>query len=177
VTGIFVVEPTEVFRDRLVIADRDAPVELIHPGRANTDGDAIAWLPRQRVVVTGDVVVAPFPFGYNSYPQDWIAALRQVGALDFVTLVPGHGAPQRDRAYLDRLVVLIEEVRRQMAPLAAQGLSLDDARARIDLSAQRQAFVGDDPWMRRWFDYSWTTPFTESAWKEARGEEIVQGEG
>ena len=38
-------------------------------GRANTEGDAIAWLPRQRIVMTGDVVVSPTPFGFFSFPR------------------------------------------------------------------------------------------------------------
>jgi glyoxylase-like metal-dependent hydrolase (beta-lactamase superfamily II) len=174
--GVRVIAPTEVFDQKLVIPDPDVPVEILHMGRANTDGDAIAWLPRQRIVATGDIVVSPVPFGFGSYPADWIETLGKIRALDFAILVPGHGHPQKDTAYLDRLVGLIAEVRRQAAPLAASGVPLDEARARIDLSRHKVLFAGTDPWLGRWFDQYWVRPFVAAAWREAKGLEIVQGD-
>lgn len=175
--GMFVVVPTETFKDRLLLDDREAPVEVFHPGPANTDGDAAAWLPRQKVLVAGDLVVAPIPFGFGSYPEQWIAALQSLKARNFALLIPGHGAPQRDRSYLDKLIALIRDVRAQVAPLAASGLDLDQTRKKVDLSIQRRVFAGDDPWLAHWFDEFWSKPFVESAWKEARGVPIEQGEG
>jgi glyoxylase-like metal-dependent hydrolase (beta-lactamase superfamily II) len=175
--GMYVAAPTETFTERLLLPDRTAPVELFHPGRANTDGDAAAWLPRQKVLVSGDLVVMPVPFGFGSYPAEWQRALQALKARRPAILIPGHGAPQRDLACLDRLDALIGDVRSQVAPLAAQGFTLDETRKRIDLSAQRQRFAGDDPWLRLWFDEFWSKPFVESAWKEAKGLPIEQGEG
>ena len=177
IANLFVVAPTEVFRDRLTLSDRHSPVEIFHAGRANTDGDALVWLPRQRVMVTGDVVVSPVPFGYGSYPRDWIEVLRRVRSYNFRVLVPGHGAPQRDRIYLDRLIRLIEEVRAQVAPLAAQGLGLEEVRARINLKEQTRIFTGGDAWLARAFRDNWIAPIVESAWKEAKGIPITQGVG
>ena len=174
---LFVVTPTRTFDDRLTLADPVQPIEVIHPGRANTEGDTVAWLPRQKVLAAGDLVVMPLPFGFNAYPQDWTAALKRLRAYDFKVLVPGHGAPQKDRAYLDRLIALIGEVRAQVAPRAKQGLSLDDTRKRLDLSRQARLFAGDDPWLNRWFKSYWTDPLSEAAWKEANGIPIEQGKG
>jgi glyoxylase-like metal-dependent hydrolase (beta-lactamase superfamily II) len=175
--GAYLLLPDETFTERLLLADRKAPIELFYPRPANTQGDALAWLPRQKILVTGDVVVAPVPFGFNSHPGRWAETLRRLGARPFRILVPGHGAPQSDRSYLDRLVGLIEEVRRQVAPFAAAGLSLEETQKRVDLSTQRRRFVGDDPWLGRWFRAYWTAPFVESAWKEASGLEIGEGSG
>ena len=172
--GAVTLSVAEGFDDLLVLPDAEAPVELRFLGRANTDGDAVAWLPRQRIVVTGDIVVAPLPFGFGSYPTDWIAALGRIRALDFGILVPGHGPPQRDRAYIDRLAAALGEVRAKVAALAGQGLTLDEARTRLDLSAQARGFVGDDPWLSHWFDQYWTRPIAASAYKEAKGQPIVQ---
>jgi glyoxylase-like metal-dependent hydrolase (beta-lactamase superfamily II) len=177
VEGLYVAAPTETFADRLVLDDPARPVELIHPGRANTDGDLAAWLPRQKVLATGDIVVAPIPFGIGSYPADWLRSLRVLRAYQFRLLIPGHGAPQRDRAYLDRLAGLIAEVRRQVAPLAAAHLSLDETRKKVDLSRERRLFAGDDPWLGLWFEQYWAQPFLKAAWQEASGIPITQGEG
>ena len=133
------------------------------------------WLPRQCVLIAGDIVVAPFPFGFGSYPADWLRTIERLRAYEFKVLVPGHGPPQRDRAYLDRLTTAMTEVRAKVAPLAAQGLSLDDVRKRLDFTDQARTFVGDDPWLRRWFQDYWIAPFVASAYKEARQEPIIQG--
>lgn len=175
--GMFIVAPTETFADRLLLDDPQAPVELFHPGRANTDGDAAAWLPRQKLLVAGDLVVAPIPFGFGSYPAEWIAALEGLKARRAEILIPGHGAPQRGTAYVDRLIGLIAEIRAKVAPLAAREQTLEAVRGQLDLSAQRRAFAGEDPWLGLWFDQYWVVPFTESAWKEVRGLPIEQGEG
>lgn len=174
--GTYIVLPTETFADELLLDDPVNPVELRFLGRANTNGDAIAWLPKQRIVVTGDVVVAPTPFGFFSFPEDWVGVLQKLKALDFALLVPGHGEPQADAAYLDRLIGTLTDVRAQVGPLARQGLTLEEVRAKLDFSEQ-SAIFGDTPRNRTLFEGYWLTPIVESAYKEARGEAIVQGEG
>ena len=59
--GSYLVLPTETFEHELVIKDRDVPVHMLFLGRANTEGDAIAWLPRQKILASGDIVVSPYP--------------------------------------------------------------------------------------------------------------------
>lgn len=174
IRGALTLATQEGFDERLDLPDARTPVEVRFLGRANTDGDAVVWLPRQKIVVTGDIVVAPFPFGFGSYPADWIATLARIKGLPFQTLVPGHGAPQHDRGYLDTISSALTEVRAEVGPLAAQGLSLDEVRKRADLSAQLRTFGGDDPWMRHWVADYWLGPIVASAYKEARGQPIVQ---
>jgi len=175
--GALTLAPSEDFKDRLELPDRVAPAEALFLGRANTDGDALVWLPRQRVLVTGDVVVSPIPFGYGSYPADWLKVLAKVRGYPFRILVPGHGLPQGDRAYLDRLSELIQAVRAKVARLARQGLTLDEVQARVDFKAEARVFTGGDPWLERWFDQFWTRPIVASAYREAKGEPIVQSLG
>jgi glyoxylase-like metal-dependent hydrolase (beta-lactamase superfamily II) len=169
------VAPTEIFEDRLTLPDRIRPVEVRFLGRANTAGDAIVWLPRQRVVFTGDVVVAPVPYGFNSYPSDWIEVLNQLRALDYAVLAPGHGQPMRDSAYLDRLIAMLSDVRTQVAPLATTDLTAGAASAQVNLDAARDRLVGEDRWLRRWFRNYWKDPIVSSALREARGQPIIQG--
>lgn len=174
--GTYLVPPTETFTDSLTIDDPVRPVRMMYLGRANTEGDAVAWLPRERIVVTGDIVVSPVPFGFFSYPEDWIGTLGRIKALGFALLVPGHGEPMADAAYLDRLIGTIADIRAQVGPLARQGLSLEEVRARVDFSAQTAIFAAD-PRLSRAFEGYWLTPMVENAWREARGLAIVQGGG
>ena len=174
--GTTLVLPTEILERELLIDDPERPVRLMFLGRANTEGDAVAWLPRQRIVATGDIVVAPTPFGFFSFPEAWIDVLERLKALDFALLVPGHGEPQSDTAYLDRLIATIGDIRAQVGPLARQGLSLEQVRERVDFSRQTDIF-GTTPRLRATFQGYWLTPMVENAWREARGLPIVQGGG
>lgn len=174
--GTYLVPPTETFADSLLLDDAERPVRLMFLGRANTDGDAVAWLPRQRIVMTGDIVVSPIPFGFGSYPESWLAVLARLKALNPALLVPGHGEPMAESSYLDRLGATIADIRTQVGPLARQGMSLEEVRAHVDFSAQRAIF-GSTPRYATAFQSLWLAPMVENAWKEARGIAIVQGEG
>lgn len=167
--------PEEGFSDRMLLDDPERPVELRFLGRANTDGDAVAWLPRQRIVLTGDIVVSPIPYGFGSYPAEWRDTISALKGFDFKLLVPGHGRPMNDNAYLDRLSWLLDQVRAQVTPLARQGLSLEQVVGAVDLSAARAQFTGGDPWRAQLFDQYWRQPIIASAFKQALGQPIVQG--
>ena len=173
--GSYIVPPTETFERELLLDDRELPVRLMFLGRANTAGDLIAWLPRQRLVATGDIVVAPSPFGFGSYPTDWIETLGKIKALGFATLVPGHGEAQTDATYLDRLAAAISDIRAQVGLLARQGLSLADVKKQVDFTKTAEAF-SISPRVRANFGPLVADPMTENAFLEAKGQPIVQGQ-
>ncbi len=174
--GTYIVPPTETFERRLVLGDPLRPVELLHLGRANTDGDLVAWLPNEKVVASGDIVVAPTPFGFFSFPGDWIETLGKLKAMPFEVLIPGHGDPQRDRAYLDKLVTAIADIRAKVGPLAKAGVKQDEVKAKVDWSAVIAPF-GDTPRNKVNFEGLFIDPMIPNAYKEALGQTIVQGDG
>jgi glyoxylase-like metal-dependent hydrolase (beta-lactamase superfamily II) len=162
------------FDDRLVLHRAGRDIEVRYFGKANTDGDAVVWLPQDKVLVSGDIVVNPLPYGIGSFPREWIAALHAVSALPFDTLVPGHGEVLHDRAYLERLVSTLTVIREQVAASVAKGLDLEATRKALDTSSFAAAYTLDDPLRKQLFDAWWVRPITRSAWLEARGEPIVQ---
>jgi glyoxylase-like metal-dependent hydrolase (beta-lactamase superfamily II) len=174
--GTYIVPPTETFERRLLLDDALRPVELLHLGRANTDGDLIAWLPGEKVVASGDIVVAPTPFGFFSFPGDWIETLGKLKAMPFEVLIPGHGDPQRDRAYLDKLTAAIADIRAKVGPLAKSGVPLDQVKAKVDWAATIAPF-GDTPRIKANFEGLFIDPMIPNTYKEALGQPIVQGEG
>jgi glyoxylase-like metal-dependent hydrolase (beta-lactamase superfamily II) len=167
--------PADLTFDKdLSIPDADAPVEVMFLGRANTDGDAVVWTPKQKVLITGDIVVAPIPYGTESYPADWIEVLKKLKAYDFAALIPGHGEVEHDRVYLDDLIALIEDVRAQVEPLAKQGMSLDDIKKKVDFEHQYEVFCGQRTFWRRALKQFFLDSMIASASSEARGEPILQ---
>lgn len=85
--------PTVSFEESLRLTVGSVEVQLLHPGyAAHTRGDAVAWLPEQRVLFTGDFVfhqVTPLVFmGSVAGALRSLEWLREFPAL---WIVPGHG--------------------------------------------------------------------------------------
>lgn len=174
-TGLSTYPATITFEDALSLPDSVAPVEVRFLGRANTDGDAIVWLPRQRVLCSGDIVVHPIPYASACFLGEWIGVLGKIKAYDFAYLVPGHGEVQTDRDYIDRVIWALSEVRSQVGPLAKEGKSLDDVRRAVDLRVLKDRFAGDDAWKRFLMSAVFLGDVVKNAYQEARGDSIVQG--
>jgi glyoxylase-like metal-dependent hydrolase (beta-lactamase superfamily II) len=162
--------PTLTFTgDSLTIYLGAREVRLLHLGRGNTAGDVLTYVPDANVLATGDVLVAPSPFGYGSYPGEWQAVLGKVIALHPAALLPGHGPVQHDLDYAQRVADLLRAVRARVDALAKQGLSLDVTRAKVDLSDLRASFVGEDPVQRAEFDLYFAQPIVDRSYEESRG--------
>lgn len=94
----------------------------------------VVWLAGERIVAAGDLVVAPIPYAYGSHIGEWIATLGRLKALGATTILPGHGAVQRDAAYVDRLSSALATLRDRAADAARRGVPLDSARANRESS-------------------------------------------
>ena len=60
-------------------------------GRAHTDGDVVVFLPRERMIATGDMITSALSYTGDAFVEEWPATLEQVMTLDFDTVLPGHG--------------------------------------------------------------------------------------
>ncbi|MBL8985460.1 MAG: MBL fold metallo-hydrolase [Gemmatimonadetes bacterium] len=170
VKEIVPVRPTLLVADSLVLRRGDRTIVIRHLGRGNTRGDLSVWLPAERVLVTGDLLVNPAPYSFGSYLSEWKAVLTQLRTLPAVAVVPGHGAVQRDWAYLDLFVELLDATIRQTRDAVAKGLDLEATRKAVDLSALRTRFAGGNVAVGRAFDAFFLAPAVERGWLEARGE-------
>ena len=163
------------FKDSIELPDEQTPLHVMFLGKANTDGDIVIWAPKQRVLATGDIVVNPIPYASASYPSSWLNVIDQLKACDFAYLVPGHGAVQKDRSYLDKVRAAIADIRSQVAPLAAKGMTLTDVRKAVQLTRLQDEFAGTDTWDRKQMRGFFLDALVSNAYKEAKGEPIVQG--
>jgi glyoxylase-like metal-dependent hydrolase (beta-lactamase superfamily II) len=73
----------------LRFAGRKLALHLVH--KAATAGDVWLYDAQTRRAIVGDLVTLPVPFLDTACPEGWAAALRRIDALDFTSLVPGHG--------------------------------------------------------------------------------------
>jgi cyclase len=141
--------PTLTFAGKLDIDLGNREVQVKHLGRGNTAGDAIVYLPKEKILVTGDLLVHPVPYTYDGYPAEWAETLKKMAQLDAETIVPGHGPILHDKTYVylvaDLLNSAVEQVRAQIRKLGHAGFhSLDEVKSGVDLTPFRQKFAGDD---------------------------------
>jgi cyclase len=137
------------------VGNREVQVKFL--GRGNTSGDAVVYLPKEKIVVAGDLVVYPIPYLYDGYPTEWIQTLQNLAQLDADSLVPGHGPILHDKTYVylirDLLKSAVDQVNaklRQSGP--AMFRSLDEVEASVDLTPFRQRFAGNDKDLAAAFD-------------------------
>jgi glyoxylase-like metal-dependent hydrolase (beta-lactamase superfamily II) len=167
--------PDWLFDNELTLLRGDRTIQVQHLGKGNTEGDVVVWLPREKVLASGDLVVAPIPYGFGSFPAEWIDTLDRLAAFEFELLVPGHGPLMRDRAHIQAVQAMLREVRAQAKTAVAAGHDLATFKQELDFAAHARAIVGDDARKQALFKDWWSDPIARSAWLEARGEPIVQG--
>lgn len=157
----------ETFSDRLTLHRGDRDIEIFHFGAANTRGDAIIWLPEERIVFTGDTVVRPTPYGFGSRPANWAQVLREINALDYETLVPGHGDIQRDDVYVSLLARTMEQIAAAACAAVEEGTEgKEEIHQAIDWNAIEPQFTGGDPLFAHLFDIWFKQPISEGALAE-----------
>ncbi|MDV6013661.1 MBL fold metallo-hydrolase [Haloechinothrix sp. LS1_15] len=100
--------PDVTFGENLTIdlgGDR-GQLELRYLGRGHTEGDIVAWLPRQRILFAGDLVEAQAAlYTGDAFHHDWVSStLDNVAALGAEQLVGGRGAVARGRQTVDAAI-------------------------------------------------------------------------
>ena len=132
--------------------------------RGNTDGDIVVWLPDDSMLITGDLLVAPVPYAFDSPMTDWITTLDAVAQLEAEVLIPGHGAVQRDRQYLRQVRALIEFTVEAVREAGESGVAYADLANAVDFSSFEAVFNGNDlEQAQAWFNY-FVSPGVASAW-------------
>lgn len=162
--------PDLLFDDVLIIHRGDRIIEVRHPGRGNTRGDAIVWLPKERILATGDLVVNPIPFGIGSYYREWVTTLDALLALPAETIFLSHGLPQKDAEFVLTVRGLVDALVTRVAEEVRKGSTLEDVKKNVTLADWKTKMAGDDPAKQRAFDAFFVQPAVERAWLQARGD-------
>jgi len=151
--------PTRTVQSSVTLNERGREIQILLLGRGHTDGDVFIYLPREKVVATGDALIDWMPFLNDGFPEDWVETLTALERFDFTRVIPGHGdVVSRDhlpffRGYLSDLVSAVkqaaaagaglEEMKKgiadQLAPKYERGMSkypLGQFRDRIGLNVE-----------------------------------------
>jgi glyoxylase-like metal-dependent hydrolase (beta-lactamase superfamily II) len=84
--------PTLLFNKDMIFDDGTHRVELLHFGVAHTHGDGFAWLPKEKILFTGDACVnGPYNYAGDGDTEQWIRTLAAAEKLGAKVVCPGHG--------------------------------------------------------------------------------------
>ena len=139
-----IVPADHTFSSVRVLELGDRQVELVHPGRGHSYGDAVVRIGDADVLLAGDLIEesAPPVYGVDSHPLAWPEALDVVLSLagpDSV-VVPGHGAVV-DRDFVEEQRDAIAIVAQTIRDLAASGVPADRALAEGEWPFPREGLV------------------------------------
>ncbi len=127
------------FDSSMEFSDGRHRVVLLHYGQAHTPGDAMAYLPNEKILFTGDACVnGAFNYMGDGDSENWIKVLESLQELDVKTVAPGHG-PLAGRELLETQKTWFVQLREQVGIGIAAGKSLDQIKSSIEI-----------PWYEQW---------------------------
>jgi cyclase len=123
--------PDIVFTERLTVYLGGRRIELLYLGRAHTRGDVFVYLPKERVLFAGDVVVnGRVPAAMDAYITSWTAVLEQAQSLAVDVLVPGHGL-LGDKQTIAEQHAFLTELKQQVRQRFEAGKSAEETAAEL----------------------------------------------
>src|SRR5262244_1660265 len=123
--------PSVLFPHELIFDDGKHRVELMHLGVAHTHGDAVAWLPKERILFTGDMCVnGPYNYVGDGDVRQWVATLDAARKLDAKIVCTGHG-PRSTATVLDDQQAFFRALREQVGTVMTN-IPADQAKAKIE---------------------------------------------
>ena len=118
----------------------DRTIEVLYFGKGHTRGDVVVYLPKEKVVATGDLLTNAIPFMRDSYPVEWVATLEAIQGLDWNAAITGHGDVQHGKKQIARLISFMSDLVAQVKSDVAQGMSLEETKKAVNLASHAPDF-------------------------------------
>lgn len=159
--------PSVLFPRELFFDDGEHRVELLHLGVAHTHGDAVAWLPHERILFTGDVCVnGPYNYVNDGDTEKWIATLEAARKLGAKVVCPGHGA-RAEEALLGDQQLYFKQLRERVGALVRSHKS---PREMVQAVSQIHAELTAQPQIARYVSKEGLPAQVEKVYREMTGE-------
>jgi cyclase len=109
-------------------------VQLMYMGQGHTIGDAVAYMPEQKVLFSADLLfVNNHATVREGDSENWERILDRLNGLDINWIVTGHGDIVEGKSILQTQALYFENLRSRVRDLMQQGQTLDQIKANIDV--------------------------------------------
>jgi glyoxylase-like metal-dependent hydrolase (beta-lactamase superfamily II) len=140
-----IILPSTTVEDRLTLQRGKRTIDIRYFGRGHTSADLVVYLPKERIAITGDLVVWPVPYvgSPQSHPGDWSKTLDQILMLHPKIIVPGHGPVLTDDSQVKEMSKLFRTIDEQVRAAVKRGETLDQIHKNLNLDSFRDYFAGN----------------------------------
>src|SRR5688572_26216333 len=132
--------PNVTLTTQMTLHRGNREIQIRYLGRGHTAGDVVVYLPKERVVITGDFLTAGTSNLSDSYPLEWATSLDALKKLDFDTVVPGHGEAYTDKGRIDAYQAYLRDAWAEVSRLKKEGISAEETAKRADLSKYKDRY-------------------------------------
>lgn len=163
--------PNVTFSGFMTIMLGGREIQVLH-AQAITTGDTYLYLPKEKILITGDILLTPYPFGIGgTYPSEWLSTLEKFAALAPNVIIPGHGDAETNIDFLRGNIALFQEVIRQVKADKAKGMTAEQTMEALDKqNAELAAKIGiKDPDTAAAFKDYFLDVFVKRAYRELDG--------
>ena len=132
--------PTMTYSSKMTLYRGQREIQILFLGRGHTDGDTVVYLPKEKIVCTGDLMESRLAYMGNAEFDEWIKTLDALKELDFSIVLPGHGVPFHEKSLITAYQSYLKDLITKVTALRKQGLSADQAAQKVDLSSHKADF-------------------------------------
>jgi len=159
--------PNLVFDGTLTIMMGKREVRLMSIGAGHTKGDSIVWLPKEKVLFSGDLVEeGATPYCGDAHLGEWPATLAKLRALKPARLVPGRGGAMMTPAQCEKAIRGTQDFVTELLAQAKKGVKAGKSLKQV----YDQTYKAMAPKYGRWVIFEHCMPFCVSrAYDEAKG--------
>ena len=127
--------PNVTLTDRLTLHLGGREIRIMFMGRGHTGGDVVVFLPKERIIATGDLLVEGTSYSGDAYIPEWIETLEKVKALDYDMTLPGHGTAFRGKTKVEHFQAYLKTLWSEAKRMHDAGVPMEEAAKTIDLRA------------------------------------------
>ncbi len=128
------VPPDVTMSDRLTLFRGDREIQIHFFGRAHTGGDVGVYLPEDKILFTGDMLLGGISYLGDGYVGEWAQTLQNLKQLDIDLVLPGHGPGFRDLERIDYVQAYYRDLHDGVVRLKAGGATAEEAAVQVDLT-------------------------------------------
>ena len=132
--------PTMTYTSKMTLFRGQREIQLLFLGRGHTQGDTVVFLPKERIVCTGDLMESRLAYMGDAMFDEWITTLDALKELNFDTVLPGHGVPFHEKSLITAYQSYLKDLIVKVAELRKQGLSAEETAQKVDLTSHKTDF-------------------------------------
>lgn len=126
--------PNLTFNDRMSLIKGDREIQILYLGRGHTGGDIFVYLPKEKVLCTGDFLTPSLSYMGDAYVDEWDDTLEKLKSIDFEIILPGHRAPMKTGEKIDHFQAYLRDLWQKTVVMRAKGATADEVAEKIDLT-------------------------------------------